>query len=327
MKFKKWLRSSLNLKHLITIIAAIICLMAAMFSFSDKIYSLSEYNSFLQTRNYNYSVIVDKKINEDCYAYFGKSLTFSKTEDMSDVINSLTIMDVGSEHTKHDFLYGYNLDDLGKNEVLISANISRYYDLSEGDSIYSRNEISTGMNRYIIKGIIDEIYGINEKDTNNEKGLIILGENRDYENNLKLEFIYFYYNDYSMISNQGAHIRGELYSLDDTKKVILFDYLFYICVVTLILMTIMIITISLLLNFNICNYQRKKIIGYLDVYSNMRSDIFAYFLLITFIPMIIYGLFSIVSVFSIELYINFILFSTIIMCISYLVVKDKVKRG
>ena len=327
MKFKKWLRSSLNLKHLITIIAAIICLMAAMFLFSDKIYSLSKYRYFLQTRNYNYSVIVDKKINEDCYAYFGKSLTFSKTEDMSDVINSLTIMDVGSEHSKHDFLYGYNLDNLGKNEVLISSNISRYYDLYEGDTIYSRNEISTGMNKYIIKDVIDEIYGINEKDTNNEKGLIILGENIDYENNLKLEFIYFYYNDYSMISNQGAHISGELYSLDATKKVILFDYVFYICIVTLIIITTVIISISLLLSFNICNYQRKKTVGYLNVYSNIRSDILVYFQLITLITTIIYGLFSIVSVFSIELYINFILFTTIIMCISYLVVKEKVKRG
>lgn len=327
MQLKKWLRSSCDIKHIITIIFTIIYSILSMSLFQDNIVSLSKYQKFLSSRNYNYSVIIDKAIDEDCYAYFGKSITFFDNESLNNVISSLTMMEIHNKHTNNDFLYGYYLSELNEHEVLISSNIASSYKLSIGDNIYSRNETSQGINSYIIKGIIDEIYGISNRDTSKEKGIIILGKNNDYLNNLQIEFIYFYHNDYSKINEQGAHISGNLYNLQDIKKAISLKHILYSLITTIFIVAISLISINLLLKFNINNYLRKKKDGFLKLNAIIKRDLLIYLIFISFLSIFLnYCISNIISNFvAIELYIIFLI-SMILSCfVSYLLVKRKIK--
>ena len=73
----KWIRSNLNPKHMVTIIAVVILAAAAMFLFTNQVSSLNSYSSFLKSRNYNYSVIIDKNLEKDAYAFYDRKISFS----------------------------------------------------------------------------------------------------------------------------------------------------------------------------------------------------------------------------------------------------------
>ena len=109
MYIKKWFRSSLNLKHIITIIAAIVFLVASIVLFSNKSYSYTKSSKFLSSRNCNYSVIVDKELEIDTYAFYDRSILFSKAEDLKNTVNATVLMEIGNTHSNDDFFYDYDI--------------------------------------------------------------------------------------------------------------------------------------------------------------------------------------------------------------------------
>ena len=142
MRINKWIRSSFTFKHILTIAFAIVSIVLAMFLFSDAIESTRCYQSFLDSRQYNYSVVIDKNLSKDCYAYYDKTILFSKSKNLDQMINATTLMLTENDHTNNDFLAGIETD-LKENEVLISANIAKKSKINKGIVLYSQNIVTT----------------------------------------------------------------------------------------------------------------------------------------------------------------------------------------
>lgn len=126
----KWIRSNLNAKHIVTLVAAIALMVANMLLFSDETFSMSSYSSFLNDRNYNYSIVVDKDLREDCYAYYDRKISFAKDESLDEKLIATVLMRTDGAYTKNDFLDGIGTENLRKGEIVISGNLSRKHKLS-----------------------------------------------------------------------------------------------------------------------------------------------------------------------------------------------------
>jgi len=324
MHLSKWIRSSFNLKHIITIIAAVVCLVAAMFLFSNSISSVHEYQSFLNSRNYNYSIVVDKNIDSNCYALYNKTITFSKNESLNSTINAVTLMETGNTHDKDDFLFGYDYELL-ENEVLISNNLAIINGIKPGMTIYSRSKITTSVDSYIVKGVIADVYGINESDTNMEKGVIVVGESDDYLTNIQTDYIYFYNTDYSKINQQGANITGALNSVEKTKTNLIKSHIFFSSITTGLITIIIVVTAILLLSFNFNVYLKKKEYGVQTLNKSILFDLIAYFGMLIIGGSIVYA-FSLLFVrFALESILIFLTILLVAFVCSYFCIKKRMK--
>ena len=85
---KKWFRAVFNLKHLLSIIVIIGCYILMIILTSKSLVSLKSYSNFLSSRNYNYSVIIDKDIKEDTYAFYNKTITFNHDDKLINSVDS-----------------------------------------------------------------------------------------------------------------------------------------------------------------------------------------------------------------------------------------------
>ena len=126
MCVKQWLRSTLNFKNIITAIFAVIIISFSMILYNDKIFSIKSSKDFYNSRNYNYSVVIDKKLNSNTYAFYDKKITFSVSDEMDIGINASVIMEIDCEYDKNDFLYNYH-KQLDENEIMISQNVADKY--------------------------------------------------------------------------------------------------------------------------------------------------------------------------------------------------------
>lgn len=322
----KWARSNLNSKHIITIIAAVIFIVASMFLFTSQVPSLNSYLSFLNTREYNYSVIVDKDIEEDSYAYYDKKIIFFNYGSLAEGINAIVLMETNNTHSNKDFLKGYDVSSLKKNEVAVSSNIANNYKLSTGSIIYSKSKVKNIVESYTISIILPEICGISEDDISNLKGIIIMGCDEEILLNIQTNYLYFYYEDYSLINSKGANISGQLYSIETLKSNINKKHMMYSLITALMICAISIICFSLLSTFNINVYKKKREYGDISTYSQMRLDYLIYYLAVLVLTNIGYLIGSIWLGLAIEFFIELFSILTISTFVIYFIYVKKIRR-
>jgi hypothetical protein len=298
---------------------------AAMFLYSKSLASINNYQAFLNSRNYNYSVVIDKSLDTNCYALYNKIITFSKNESLNSTINAVTLMETGSSHNDEDFIYDY-VCELKENEILISLNIAINNKIKVGSIIYSRSKITTSVDSYVVKGLIPDIYGINENDTNMDKGIIVVGKSEEYLNNIQTDYIYFYNTDFSKINQQGANITGALNSVEKTKVNLIKNHVFFSSVTCGLLVAITSVMAVVLMSFNIGVYLKKKEYGVQSLNKIIITDLLAYFIMIIVGVCFAYGILSMITRFAFESILSFLTISIIVFASSYLIVKKRMNR-
>lgn len=319
---KKWFRAVFNLKHLLSIIVIIGCYILMIILTSKSLASLKSYSNFLSSRNYNYSVIIDKDIKEDTYAFYNKTITFNYDDKL---INSVVLMDTQNNYTKNNFLDGYDLL-LGEYEVAISANIASINNLKIGSIIQSKSKVTNTLNNYIVKNILPDMYGVSEKDNDRSKGIIIIGKSEEYLNNIETNYIYFYNDDYSLINLNGANIVGQLNSIKSIKNNINKIYLLQLGLLLIISIAVSTIFFIVILSFNKSIYLKRKEFGLSKLYNQIKTDFFIYDSIITTVTLVSFAISSIFLRFSIVLLlIEIIPFLMISVC-SYVIFKNYIRR-
>ena len=319
---KKWFRAALNLKHLICIIITICCFAVMMFLTSESLVSLEKYSGFLSSRNYNYSIIIDKDIEQDAYAYYDKTITFLYNDKL---INSIVLMDTQKQHSKNDFLDGYDLS-LEEYEVAISANLAAINNLKVGSIIQSKSKITNNFNDYKVVKMLPDIYGFDEKDDDESKGIIITGRSDEYLNNIDVNYIYFYKDDYSLINSKGANIVGELNNIETIKSNIFKKFVLELSIILIVSILIGVLFFIVILSFNKAIYLKKKEFGVSNLYKQIKIDILVYSSSTTLITLLIFLISSIIIRFSITLMLIEIIPLIIISIISYFIIKNHIRR-
>ena len=84
----------------------------------------------------------------------------------------------------------WNAKKLESNEVAISSLLADKYKLSVGDKIYSKHIVYGNTQEYIIVQVLPGLsnYRLDQKSLNND-GIIIIGEDSAYVNNISSDFI------------------------------------------------------------------------------------------------------------------------------------------
>ena len=319
---KKWFRAALNIKHLICIIITICVFTVMIFLTSESLVSLGRYNSFLSSRNYSYSIEIDKDIEQDTYAYYNKTITFTHNNKL---INSVVLMDTQGQHTENDLLNGFDLS-LEEYEVAISANIASINNLNVGSIIQSKSKITNKLNDYKVIRILPDIYGIDENDNDRSKGIIITGKSDEYLNNIDVNYIYFYNTDSSIINSKGANIVGKLNNIEVTKSKVFGMYALELAIVLIISLVISILYNIVILSFNKLIYLKRKEFGVSNLYNQIKIDLLVYSLSVSLITLIVFTISSIFVRFSLALMLIEIIPFIVVSFGSYFVLKNYIRR-
>jgi hypothetical protein len=319
---KKWFRAALNIKHLICIIITICVFTVMIFLTSESLVSLERYNSFLSSRNYNYSIEIDKDIEQDTYAYYNKTITFTHNNKL---INSVVLMDTQGQHTENDLLNGFDLS-LEEYEVAISANIASINNLKVGSIIQSKSKITNKLNDYKVIRILPDIYGIDENDNDRSKGIIITGKSDEYLNNIDVNYIYFYNTDSSLINSKGANIVGKLNNIEVTKSKVFGMYALELAIVLIVSLVISVLFNIVILSFNKLIYLKRKEFGVSNLYNQIKIDLLVYSLSVSLITLIVFTISSIFVRFSLALMLIEIIPFIVVSFGSYFVLKNYIRR-
>ena len=319
---KKWFRAALNIKHLICIIVTICVFTVMIFLTSESLVSLGRYNSFLSSRNYSYSIEIDNDIEQDTYAYYNKTITFTHNNKL---INSVVLMDTQGQHTENDLLNGFDLS-LEEYEVAISANIASINNLNVGSIIQSKSKITNKLNDYKVIRILPDIYGIDENDNDRSKGIIITGKSDEYLNNIDVNYIYFYNTDSSLINSKGANIVGKLNDIEVTKSKVFGMYALELAIVLIISLVISVLFNIVILSFNRLIYLKRKEFGVSNLYNQIKIDLLVYSLSVSLITLIVFTISSIFVRFSLALMLIEIIPFIVVSFGSYFVLKNYIRR-
>lgn len=298
MKFGVVGRSFLNAKHILTIVATILCLTAATFLHNSEIDSLLNYSNFLSSRNFCYSVLVDKSLTKDSYAFFDRKITFSKNSQMSDYLNCEVLMETGNEHSADDFVYPFDSGALAKNEVAISKNLVKEFGVCVGDTLFSKHIVKNEIESYRIKAILPEIYGVKKTDKNRLQGLIITGRDQDYLSNISVDHLFCYKNDSSVINASNAVVKGSFVENAELRQCVNMALGKYVAITLTLQLAIVFISQICLYYFNKGIFVFKKRSGNPNTYTVCAVCMISYMMLIGMASVALYFLFSLLDVFS-----------------------------
>lgn len=311
MNIGKLYRSSFNLKHIISIIAAVAFYAAVVFLYNSKVNTLSKYSSFLSSRQYSHSVLVDRELKQDSYAFYGRKIMLSTDEKMGDYINCETLMETGNKHTSNDFFYPVDVSFLGSRDLALSKNLMKQYNLSIGDIVYSKHIYRNEIVEYTVRIELPEIFGIKEKDFNENLGVALIGLDNEYLDNILTDHIFFYNNNSSLINTEGANINGGLVSVKTVREYINFEKAKLLGITASIVIAVSIVSSIALLLFNKNVYILKKRFGNADSYQYVVRHAFGYQIAMLLLLLVIYGIFSIWNPFVFSELIVLILGSTV----------------
>ena len=326
MRINKKIRSSFNKKHIFIILFSLIIGLSVGVLFSDNIYYLGKNKNYIDKVNCNYSIIINKDIGKDTYAYYDREIVLSKYDDLKESLNAIVLMETANVHSENDYYFTYELSKLKEFEVAISENLADKNNIKIGSNLFSINRYNNEVCTYVVKIIIPSFFGFNENDLNTNKGVILLGKSEEYLKNIKTNYIYFYDTDFSLINQKNAKISGELNSFLKLKNNITLNYMLYLCIVAMTMSFTSILAFVILLYFNRNIYIKKKQFGVKKLNGYIFTDICLYTVLYLVMIDFIYILFSFFMKFVIEIFIlnNFIIL--MISFFSYVFQKNYIKR-
>lgn len=177
------------MKFNIIIIFILLILICYVSLYIEKHYRQIDFNNSVK---YDYIAISDNRYNRNDYYYYERDAKFYTKNNKR--IPAFVIMELNSIYDNEALINENNIikgkyELLKENEIAISYNISKKFNLSIGDYIYF-NDIS--LNQKIkneIKYIFKSSYGLYDIDVNNNYGIILMGFNKNYYDNIKSQVL------------------------------------------------------------------------------------------------------------------------------------------
>ena len=182
-------------KHRLWGISAAVLMIAAatalcFFMFHERINKLSGTLSSYTNADYstiyllNYDIPIDNKcvfVDANVQIYIDK--------DKRNRIPASGIM--RDEDTEYNLKPASNLCELGHGEIILSRNIADQYDLVAGDTLYAEYPYSTDLQTLSIKSVSNYDYDYLHPNIDNDVGIIFIGYDTTYCENVAGRFICF----------------------------------------------------------------------------------------------------------------------------------------
>lgn len=179
------------MKYNLIIIFILLILICYVSLYIEKHYRQINFNN---SSKYDYVALSGSEYNRNDYYYYGTDARFYTENDKK--ISAFILMELNSIYDNESLINENNIVKgkyalLKENEVGISYNIAKKFNLSVGDNIYFYN-ISLNQNiKNKIKYIFQSSYGLYDIDVNNNYGIILIGFNKSYYDNIKAQVLVF----------------------------------------------------------------------------------------------------------------------------------------
>ena len=177
------------MKYNIIIIFILIILICYVSLYIEKHYRQIDFNN---SNKYDYVALSENRYNRNDYSYYGTDAKFYTENNKR--ISALVIMEFNSIYDNEALINENNIikgkyELLKENEIAISYNISKKFNLSIGDYIYFNNISLNQKIKNEIKYIFKSSYGLYDIDVNNNYGIILMGFNKNYYDNIKSQVL------------------------------------------------------------------------------------------------------------------------------------------
>lgn len=179
------------MKYNLIIIFILLILICYVSLYIEKHYRQINFNN---SSKYDYAAVSGSEYNRNDYYYYGTDARFYTENDKK--ISAFVLMELNSIYDNESLINENNIikgkyELLKENEVGISYNIAKKFNLSVGDNIDFYN-ISLNQNiKNKIKYIFQSSYGLYDIDVNNNYGIILMGFNKSYYDNIKAQVLVF----------------------------------------------------------------------------------------------------------------------------------------
>ncbi len=211
--------------------------------------------------NYLYSVTVDEVTKPNTYLKYDAGIGFKNTSDAKTGINADVIMQtLESEYTEDIY---WNADKLKENEIAISEGLAKEYGLKVGSQIYSKHIVDGTIHEYVINKILPDVTSVRiEKNQDLSEGIIIMGFDSNYADNVIHNTLLFTNEDIKVLSNEThGDLSNIIYREDEIKKVCIEILPYYVFIVVLSV-TIVICLITVLRKNIVYNFKRLIMFGF-----------------------------------------------------------------
>jgi len=144
--------------------------------------------SLLQSR-YTYSVRVSENTGLDSYYIFSANISFSPPS-VGHNINADVIMQAGNSEYSDNTSWNVS-QELSVRGVAISENLADRMTLNIGDKLHSTHRVRGVVTEYIVEEIVSSVGYVTSSDFVRTDGVIIMGFDEDYIENISFETLFF----------------------------------------------------------------------------------------------------------------------------------------
>jgi len=140
--------------------------------------------------DYKYSATMRNAIAQDSYYEINAGICFAVSSSTETSLNADILMQASD--VEYTDLIDWNADKLGTYGIAISQNIARDNGVTIGDKLYSKHIVDGKVYGYYIEQILPDITNVRViKGKNYDNGIIIMGYDRQYIDNITHSSIVF----------------------------------------------------------------------------------------------------------------------------------------
>ena len=159
-------------------------------------------NSLLQS-DYDYSVMMQDTVRKDDYYQFNAGIEFTLSADANTSLNADIVMQ--SKDSLYTDMVSWNTEPLSTNGVAVSENVAKSNNLHIGDKLYSKHIVNGESCEYVIEQLLPEAVSVRvTNDTNHSEGIIIMGYDERYIENITHSSIVFTKESINDLSTIGS---------------------------------------------------------------------------------------------------------------------------
>lgn len=175
--------------------------------------------SSLFRSKYSYSATVTKPVLRDDYYRFNAGISFMRSRDSFSGLNADILMQ--PEDSYYTDAVDWNTELLDTYCVAISAGLARSNNLSIGDLLYSKHVVDGTIHEYTVETILPEISSsITTKDGINTDGIILMGYDRQYVDNITHSCLAFTNKPIGELTEESGALTSILYRTDEIFSLI-----------------------------------------------------------------------------------------------------------
>lgn len=222
--------------------------------------NLIQLNSLLQS-DYLYSATLTDVERPDAYYQYSAGIGFTNSEESKTDMNADVVMQTSeSEYSKTVF---WNAYPLSSNEVAVSGGIAKAYGFNVGSQIYSKHIVDGAIHEYNVSQILPDVTSVRvQRGQTFSEGIIIMGYDSSYAENVTHSILLFTSEDINALSNEASGSLSNIIYRDDEIKKMCIEMTPYYFLMLILSISLTIGLVAILKKAVAYNFKRLVTLGF-----------------------------------------------------------------